>query len=402
MAINILIVILFIILVCLIVCNIVLNANSDGYSDGYSGDYNGGMQPAEMLTIGDAPPILVGMPKTNNKTTTILSIYDIIDDYNIIGGAGKDGIIPYLGEDRAIISDITINIEDSIILIRSVFTELGIDNIYIDRNFSQNSINVGVNINAKNWLGFECLFTDRNIYITWISGCNIEFSGNRGLQVIYDIAVKLSFNSISLNDSSNLKFTLWIAGRRYELSIQLPIFYILAYGQSWYNKNGYYGLEYQTEQRINLATIELSIDEFINEMIKYYNIREIIINRFIVFNNEMLHTLLLKNGSYVSQIDEGIDLLHLLNILFNNLINVINIFNDNLELNKSIKIKLFFQQIILILKTNKDNNRDNHIFIILKYLELLLEIIYFVILNSNNNFLFYLGLNGELLKKNVE
>jgi hypothetical protein len=394
MAINILIIILFIILVCLIVCNIVLNASIFVYKK-YNGGYVGGMQPAEILSIGDTPPILVGMPKMNHiPTKTILSISDTIEDNTI-----DDNTI---ADELCAMGPVSIELA-----LARIFTEqdgdISIGNENSDSDSDSDSIHAGIDYSDKilikvkgdDWMTISIEHTF--IELDRLDRCS-KYSGTDGLQRIKKLAFLLKKDKIELHDASYIIFIVQLGKNKYEKQIKLYCLFILAYGISWYNKHNFFSINYTEEIRINNGIINLSINNFLQKCSRLV-ISKIIITEITAFykrHSSIIRILNLTDENVLNfqiLLDEFIQskepgkLFEIIQKLFNMLIQYVNLFDVDSQFTIDTKIKDFFTKIHIILQTIDVN--DNNSILFLTYLEALLDYIDNYISYLSKDFLYY-------------
>jgi HD-GYP domain-containing protein (c-di-GMP phosphodiesterase class II) len=298
----------------------------------------------------------------------------------------------------------------------------------------------------SNFLNIE---KDNNSLILHYLGKSRSFSGTTLLKFIHTLARVWQVDNIKLQDASMVNYTFVLDnGDNIEISFLLYCFYILAYGESWYNTLGFYCDEYTLESNNNLLWINKEYDEFVDSMIHNFLGEFIIINSILTLAIDITDIRLFKKWyddnicihgkfydkkqtsfrvfkdkifeffSIQDQIDEMskevfTDELHILNKdicatendiiqiiirqLFANLFIIVSSYHDE-GISHRIQICNFFKIIYQIMKKNKTSIDKKYVLLLL-HLEYILYIInffmeYMILLNTYNSskqlkFLYY-------------
>jgi len=124
--------------------------------------------------------------------------------------------------------------------------------------------------NKDNALCAEIILVSKeHLYLEMLYKCGAH-SGTKVLQMVESFAKKYGYKTIELEDDSRIKsektpFRKKVGGR---CEIWLPVFQILATGETWYNRMGYKSKFYSQEVAHNRKIIEQPFDAFITTLAK--------------------------------------------------------------------------------------------------------------------------------------
>jgi hypothetical protein len=192
--------------------------------------------------------------------------------------------------------------------------------------------------------------TQTNLYIDNLYKCNI--SGSQVLNMLENFCRQSEITKIVLSDTSNIIFC-------NKIKISLAYIYLLATGQSWYNKLGYINEFYIENYNFNL----LQISRIVKDVIP------ILLTKLSDKTNKDTQNFILLNElkQYFNQTTINIDELTRLCILTLN--NIINTNSENLT------IQALFIKIQSFLKENIDVCNNIEITNFIKFVSLLIRII---------------------------
>jgi len=215
--------------------------------------------------------------------------------------------------------------------------------------------------------------TQTNLYIDNLYKCNI--SGSQVLNMLENFCKQSEITKIVLSDTSNIIFC-------NKIKISLAYIYLLATGQSWYNKLGYINKFYIENYNFNL----LQINKIVKDVIP------ILLTKLSDKTNKDTQNFILLNElkQYFNQTTINIDKLTRLCILTLN--NIINTNSENLT------IQALFIKIQSFLKENVDVCNNIEITNFIKFVSLLIRII---ISCSKNCFDFCIKYSSGNLTKEI-
>jgi len=136
-------------------------------------------------------------------------------------------------------------------------------NGYIDDDFY-------IIYNGSEYLGHDCVkfecFLKNALYIiktAGISKCGGTSSGNYILECLTLYAQTYGYNRVIISlDTSQLPLDFG-DGDRNPIMIELNCLSILTYGESWYNRKGFYSTIFREEQATNIPIINMSVSKWL-------------------------------------------------------------------------------------------------------------------------------------------
>lgn len=99
-----------------------------------------------------------------------------------------------------------------------------------------------------------------------------DFSGLQLLNWVTDLAILLQSEKISLEDVSEIKYDFVLDENTLPININYSLycFCILQNGKSWYNKLGYYGVNYSYELENNSSWISKTYQQFLTDLLNAF------------------------------------------------------------------------------------------------------------------------------------